>query len=133
MPLYDLICIIKPTIQRPQIVDILKRTGQEVFKSGGVVTDITSYGTRPLAYDFKVRGEKHSEGSIVQMSLLVAPKVLDDLDHSLRVDERIMRWRFLKQTEKPSLKLIAKQEKKEERMGMFGSFSSGATLSTGKM
>ena len=61
MPLYDLICIVKPTIQRPQIVEILKRTGQEVFKSGGVVTDITSYGTRPLAYDFKVRGEKHSE------------------------------------------------------------------------
>ena len=63
------------------------------------------------------------------MSFLVAPKVLDELDHSLRVDERIMRWRFLKQTEKPSLKSIAKEEKKEERMRRFGSFSSSA-LST---
>jgi len=125
MPLYDIICIIKPTVQRPQIVDILKRTGQEVFKSGGIVTDVTSYGTRQLAYDFKAGGEKHSEGSIVQMSFLVAPKVLDDLDHSLRVDERVMRWRFLKQVEKPSLKFIQKEERKEERLTLFGSFATG--------
>jgi ribosomal protein S6 len=59
------------------------------------------------------------------MSFLVAPKVLDDLDHSLRVDERVMRWRFLKQVEKPSLKFIQKEEKKEQRLTLFGSFAAG--------
>ena len=34
---------------------------------------------------------------MVQMSFNVAPKALPELDHSLRVDERVLRWITLKQ------------------------------------
>ena len=61
MPLYDLMYVIKPVVPRQQVVEILKRTGEYVIKSGGVVTEVTSYGTRELAYDFKLQGEKYSE------------------------------------------------------------------------
>eukprot|EP00238_Polyblepharides_amylifera_P015775 CAMPEP_0196578992 /NCGR_PEP_ID=MMETSP1081-20130531/15530_1 /TAXON_ID=36882 /ORGANISM="Pyramimonas amylifera, Strain CCMP720" /LENGTH=110 /DNA_ID=CAMNT_0041898413 /DNA_START=168 /DNA_END=497 /DNA_ORIENTATION=- len=108
MPLYDLLLIIKPIVTRPQVADILKRAGSQVIANGGVVTDFASYGTRPLAYDFKKAGERFDEGSIVQVSFMIGPKVLSDLEHELRVDDRVMRWMFWKKPKAPSLKKLKK-------------------------
>ena len=43
------------------------------------------------------------QASVVQMSFLVAPKVLDELRHHVQVDERVMRHMFYKNREKPTL------------------------------
>mgnify|MGYP006128970717 FL=1 len=59
MVLYDLMVIVKSATPRAQLADILRRAGTRVLDAGGVITDVTSFGTRPLAYEFKSPGEKH--------------------------------------------------------------------------
>jgi ribosomal protein S6 len=61
MPLYDLMYIVKPYVRRRELADILMRTGRYVFAQGGVVTKVESFGSRELAYDFKVQGETFEE------------------------------------------------------------------------
>ena len=61
MVLYDFLVMVKSSVPRNQLADILRRTGTRVLDAGGVITDITSYGTRTLAYEFTSPGEKHFE------------------------------------------------------------------------
>jgi len=61
MVLYELMVIVKSATPRAQLADILRRAGTRVLDAGGVITDITSFGTRPLAYEFKSPGERHFE------------------------------------------------------------------------
>ena len=61
MVLYDFLMIVKSSVPKSQLGDILRRTGARVLDAGGVITDITSYGTQTLAYEFKSPGEKHFE------------------------------------------------------------------------
>jgi len=61
MVLYDVLVMVKSSVPRNQLADILRRTGTRVLDAGGVITDITSYGTRTLAYEFTSPGEKHFE------------------------------------------------------------------------
>ena len=61
MVLYDFLMIVKSSVPRNQVADILRRTGTRVLDANGVITDITSFGTRTLAYEFKTPGEKHFE------------------------------------------------------------------------
>jgi small subunit ribosomal protein S6 len=84
-------------VPKNQLGDILKRTGTRVLDAGGVITDITSYGTRSLAYEFKSPNEKHFEAHTVQISFNVTPSVLDELKHDMRTDERVLRWIAVKE------------------------------------
>ena len=92
MVLYDFLMIVKSSVPKNQLGDILRRTGTRVLDAGGVITDVTSYGTRTLAYEFKAPGEKHFEAHTVQMSFNCAPRVLEELKHDMRTDERVLRW-----------------------------------------
>jgi len=92
MVLYDFLMIVKSSVPKNQLGDILRRTGTRVLDAGGVITDVTSYGTRTLAYEFKTPGEKHFEAHTVQMSFNCAPTVLEELKHDMRTDERVLRW-----------------------------------------
>jgi small subunit ribosomal protein S6 len=140
MPLYELFAVAKPRLPKAQLASILKAVGQTVMDSGGVVTDIKSYGDRRLAYDIRQPGERHSEvgsrankhapspsacthrrlhspplrpppsqplgppwpppahlqAAMWQINFAASPKALPDLDHVLRVDERMLRWLVLK-------------------------------------
>jgi ribosomal protein S6 len=61
MVLYDFMMIAKSSVPKTQVADILRRTGLRILDAQGVITDITSFGTRTLAYEFKTPGEKHFE------------------------------------------------------------------------
>jgi|AntAceMinimDraft_12_1070368.scaffolds.fasta_scaffold77117_2 ribosomal protein S6 len=61
MVLYDFLMIVKASAPKQHVADILRRTGARVLDAHGVITDITSFGTRPLAYEFTTPGEKHYE------------------------------------------------------------------------
>ena len=97
MVLYDFLMVVKSSVPKNQLGDILKRTGTRVLDAGGVITDITSYGTRSLAYEFKSPNEKHFKAHTVQISFNVTPSVLDELKHDMRTDERVLRWIAVKE------------------------------------
>ncbi len=61
MPLYDLMAIVRPAAPRAAVAEVLRRAAVAVLDAGGVVTDVKSFGTRPLAYEIKRAGELHKE------------------------------------------------------------------------
>jgi ribosomal protein S6 len=54
MPLYELLCLARPVLQREDLRRMIAKIGRTVYDKGGVVMDVQSYGLHPLAY--KIRG-----------------------------------------------------------------------------
>jgi hypothetical protein len=54
MPLYELLCLARPVLQREDLRRMIAKVGRTVYDKGGVVMDVKSYGLHPLAY--KIRG-----------------------------------------------------------------------------
>lgn len=48
MPLYELFCLTRPTLQKTQLAEIIKRTATSVFRHDGVLTDIKYFGANTL-------------------------------------------------------------------------------------
>jgi small subunit ribosomal protein S6 len=53
MPLYELLCLAKPALERQAQVNMMQRVGQVVMEHGGVVMGLKSYGEQHLAYDIR--------------------------------------------------------------------------------
>ena len=125
MPLYQLFAIAKPTVPVSGLAAALRKVGSNVYSSGGVVTEIKSYGEQELAYDIKTAAGKYREvghpctcscqvmfytmaylsysvllrclqGQMLAMNFMVGPKALGDLNHNLKVNEDILRYVVLK-------------------------------------
>jgi ribosomal protein S6 len=69
MPVYELLCLCRPLLQRDELQRMIQKVGGMVYTKGGVVTNVVSYGKQPLAY--KVRGVqgKFDEVSCFQIKL----------------------------------------------------------------
>ena len=61
MVLYDAMIVVSAKVPRTACADVLRRLGTAVIERGGVVTDVTSFGARTLAYEFRRPGERHFE------------------------------------------------------------------------
>jgi len=61
MVLYEAMILVSAKAPRTACADVLRRLGTRVMQTGGVVTDVASYGARTLAYEFRRPGEKHFE------------------------------------------------------------------------
>ena len=123
MPLYQLFAIAKPTVPVSGLAAALRKVGSNVYSSGGVVTEIKSYGEQELAYDIKTAAGKYREvrhpqmcscdvlsnrmaflfgslrslqGQMLSMNFMVGPTALADLNHNLKVNEDILRYVVLK-------------------------------------
>jgi len=61
MPLYDFVVMVKPAVDRRNLVEFMTRVGQCVYTRSGVVTNIKSFGRVNLAYNIKKRDRRFSE------------------------------------------------------------------------
>lgn len=91
MPLYDLVVMVKPLVQKREVVDILKGVASQVYAGNGVVTDVKSFGRVALAYRIKKRDGWHSEGQMLQLTAMASPQLSSQLE-ALNQDERLLRW-----------------------------------------
>ena len=66
MVLYEAMILVSAKAPRTACADILRRLGANVMERGGVVTDVTSYGARTLAYEFRRPGETHFEVRVMR-------------------------------------------------------------------
>eukprot|EP00887_Chlorella_sp_A99_P007142 scaffold2.g7142.t1 len=96
MPLYELFCLARPSLAKQALADIIKTASRSILANGGVLTDVKSFGQSPLAYDIRRPGEKYSEANMWQLTFASPTAALGDLDHLLRVDERVLRWVVLR-------------------------------------
>lgn len=133
MPLYELFCLSKAQLSKVQLSEVIKLAGRIVLNHGGVITDVKSFGEQQLAYEIRRPGEKHHavrsfseknacncsqcdirmydhllptlvlQAAMWQLTFLVKPSILSEIDHALRVDDRVIRWNILKRRELPPL------------------------------
>lgn len=61
MPLYDCVLLLKPTVDRKSVVNVMSTMGRLVCAHKGVITDIKSFGTIYLAYSIKKLSERFDE------------------------------------------------------------------------
>ncbi len=66
MVLYEAMILVSAKAPRTACADILRRLGANVMERGGVVTDVTSYGARTLAYEFRRPRETHFEVRVMR-------------------------------------------------------------------
>ncbi|BDA51076.1 probable 30S ribosomal protein S6 [Coccomyxa sp. Obi] len=98
MPLYELFCMAKPALARTQASQLLRSAASAVLSKGGVLTDIKSYGERELAYEIRRPGMKLNEAFMWQLDFAAAPPVLRELEHLLKVDDRVVRYVILRRS-----------------------------------
>uniref|UniRef100_A0A7S3R7V7 30S ribosomal protein S6, chloroplastic n=1 Tax=Dunaliella tertiolecta TaxID=3047 RepID=A0A7S3R7V7_DUNTE len=92
MPLYELLCLAKPALGRPEQVRMLQRVAEKVMDHGGVLTRLTSYGEQHLAYDIRKPFQRYDKALVWQANFVVAPNVLRELNHELSVNKDVLRW-----------------------------------------
>ena len=61
MPLYELLCLARPLLQRDELQRMIQKVGGLVYTKGGVVTNVVSYGKQPLAYKISGVQGKYEE------------------------------------------------------------------------
>ncbi|KAK9840784.1 hypothetical protein WJX81_004448 [Elliptochloris bilobata] len=89
MPFYEVFAIAKPMLASMQCAEVLRGAATVLLKSGAILTDIKNHGERPLAYTIRRPGAVYNEAFMWQMGFMADPRALKDLDHQLRVDERV--------------------------------------------
>ena len=61
MPVYELFCLARPQISQQSLAAVIKTAANVVLTNAGVMTDVTSYGHRDLAYPIRKAGSKYTE------------------------------------------------------------------------
>jgi small subunit ribosomal protein S6 len=103
MPLYELFCLARPRLGKAALAEIIRGAGNAVLARGGVVTDVKSFGEQPLAYEIRRPGARHASAAMWQLTFAADAAALRDVDHALRVDERVVRWALLRRRALPPL------------------------------
>jgi len=96
MPVYNLFCMLRPTVGQGQLAGFMKKLGTAVFRNGGVLMDIRHHGLAKTAYMIKRPGLRMTQGQMFQMSFNVPSEALADVKYELRVEQDLVRWMVTK-------------------------------------
>lgn len=96
MPLYELLCLAKPALSKDVMIEVIKAVGGVVYRQGGFVTQLKSYGDQHLAYDIRRPFEKYDQAHIWQLDFLARTASLAAIDHELRIKDTVLRWVIIK-------------------------------------
>ena len=61
MPLYELFCMARPALARPDAVQLMRSVAAAVLNKDGILTDIKSFGDHPLAHTIRRPGQRYEE------------------------------------------------------------------------
>ena len=61
MPLYELFCMARPALARPDAAQLMRNVAAAVLNKDGILTDIKSFGDHLLAYTIRRPGQRYEE------------------------------------------------------------------------
>ena len=93
---YELVYIAVSQLDDQGMATLTERVSGWVTTAGGLITGTNVWGRRPLAYAIG----KHREGIYVQLNFQLAPSATRELEHSLRIDEQVIRHMLIRLDEK---------------------------------
>lgn len=70
MPLYEIFCLTRPTLTKPELLELIKRSCSTVYQGQGVVTKVVSNGNITLAHKIKKTHGHYEEvsNSVMQVA-----------------------------------------------------------------
>ena len=102
--------------QTPKLVAFIKDISQQLWATGAVITDLKSWGTRPLAYRIRQHSVNHYHAQYLGLHLYCAPKALSAVSERLRNEDLILRHMALKEGTLPKLTKEARFPLKDRRV-----------------
>jgi small subunit ribosomal protein S6 len=90
-PLYDLMLLLSTTVEDERRAKILSDVESQISGSGSIERN-DQWGTRALLYEIK--HQKEAEYHLLQFS--GPPTLLEELSHSLRITDGVLRFRIIK-------------------------------------
>lgn len=93
---YELIWIVKPDVADEDLEAITDRTKNIVVERNGSILQVDDWGKRKLAYEV----QKFSKGHYIRLHLLAQPEDVAELERTLRIDDRILRFLTVKVTDR---------------------------------
>jgi ribosomal protein S6 len=91
-PLYDLVLVISTAVEDDRRAKILSDVEAQISSGGGTIARNDDWHARPLAYEIR----HQSEGEYHLIQLNGPPELLENLSHSLRIDDAVLRFRIIK-------------------------------------
>ncbi|HWF56368.1 MAG TPA: 30S ribosomal protein S6 [Solirubrobacteraceae bacterium] len=90
--IYDLVLVLSTTADEDARAKILADVETSIDQGGGKVENKQEWGTRPMT--FEIRHQAEGEYHLLQFS--GPPALLEALSHTLRIDDRVLRFRIIK-------------------------------------
>ena len=84
MPLYEFLCLAKPSLAKPHLVRMMSRVGEIILGDGGFVTNVVSYGEQSLAYDIRKPFERHAKVRRIHVESRLCPCLRACMRHAGR-------------------------------------------------
>mmetsp|Transcript_51427 Transcript_51427/g.134300 ORF Transcript_51427/g.134300 Transcript_51427/m.134300 type:complete len:149 (+) Transcript_51427:195-641(+) len=97
MPLYQITAIVRASSSIGDVKGLLTKVNKIVLGSSGVVANVSNWGVQPLAYRMKAHQEYHREGRYLQLKYVVSPTALKEVERTLKLDERVLRFLTIKE------------------------------------
>lgn len=89
---YELIWIVRPDVADEDITAITERTEKVATDQGAQVLEIEDWGRRKLAYEI----QKCAKGHYVRLHFLAQSEHIAEMERTLRIDDRILRFLTVK-------------------------------------
>jgi small subunit ribosomal protein S6 len=89
---YDLVLLLSIDAPEEQRTRVLSAVESAITGAGGAVERNDDWGRRPMAYEIRHRPE--AEYHLLQFQ--APPTVIEDLSHTLRITDGVMRFRIIK-------------------------------------
>jgi len=90
--LYDLMLVLSVTAEEERRAKILTDVEAQIASGGGTVERNDDWHARPLAYEIS----HQREGEYHLLQFTGPATLLDDLSHTLRIDDGVLRFRIIK-------------------------------------
>lgn len=107
---YETICIVNPTLDDDALKEAIDKFSELIKKLKGFVVKIDEWGKRKLAYEVK----RFDKGYYVVLDFCALPKIVTELERSLKLDDRILKYITVKIDDNVDPKDAISEEKEKE-------------------
>lgn len=89
---YQLCLVLNPSQEKKEQEDLLKKIQQEVEKLEGKIDKQEEWGKKELSYPIK----RSREGNFFLLTLSLLPANVSNLERKMKLEERVIRYLFVK-------------------------------------
>ena len=109
---YETIYIVNPTLDADSLKEVVTKFSDLIKKLKGYIVNVNEWGKRRLAYEVK----KFDRGYYVVLDFCGLPGVVQELERSLDLDDRVLKYLTVKMGEDVDPEdLISKRQEREDK------------------